>query len=249
MADVWTDAEVSATVADYLEMLRDEVASRAYSKAGHRAELRSRLNGRTDASVEFKHQNISAVLDERGLRWIEGYRPLKNYQRSLGAEVDAQLGSDPELLAAITPAEQAAAVFQALVGNKAVEDAAIAWVMELELAAGRQPVDRRYVREFPGDIESPPRLIEIKASSTSYRGWFLPLETVQVERGRADPDFYVYVVENVRQGHPAKFGLKILHGDPLQALLKRATERHYFEVPWPVAAYDAAPGREALADS
>lgn len=43
-------------------------------------------------------------------------------------------------------------------GNKAVEDAAIAWVMELERLRGREPKDTRY-RGAPADIESPPRLI------------------------------------------------------------------------------------------
>ena len=66
MAEAWSDAEVRATVADYLDMLRAEVAGEPYSKAKHRAELRTRLIARTDAAVEFKHQNISAVLDERG---------------------------------------------------------------------------------------------------------------------------------------------------------------------------------------
>jgi hypothetical protein len=47
-------------------------------------------------------------------------------------------------------------------GNKAVEDAAIAYVMERERNAGRQPVDTRYAGA-PADLESPPRLIEVKA--------------------------------------------------------------------------------------
>lgn len=95
-------------------------------------------------------------------------------------------------------------------GNRAVEDAAVAWVMNLERVAGREPVDRRYQKDFAADIASPPRIIEIKASKGSYRGWFLPLEPVQVERGRIDPNFYIYVVENVGQGDPAALTLKVL---------------------------------------
>jgi hypothetical protein len=34
--------------------------------------------GRTHRSVEFKHQNISAVLDELGMPWIPGYIPKRN---------------------------------------------------------------------------------------------------------------------------------------------------------------------------
>ena len=46
-----------------------------------------------------------------------------------------------------------------LSGNKAIENAAIEWVMGLERAAGRQPRDTRY-EGAPADIESPSRLIE-----------------------------------------------------------------------------------------
>ena len=58
----------------------------------------------------------------------------------------------------------------ALVGNKAVEAAAIAYVMNLERAAGRNPIDRRYEAAFPADIESQPRLIEVKAAGGNQRG-------------------------------------------------------------------------------
>lgn len=52
-----------------------------------------------------------------------------------------------------------------LVGNKAVEDAAIAWVIALETRAGRAAKDTRY-RGAPADVESPPRLIEVKGLRT-----------------------------------------------------------------------------------
>lgn len=93
-------------------------------------------------------------------------------------------------------------------GNKAIENAAIAWVMELERAAGRTPQDTRY-RGAPADIDSPPRLIEVKAFGRSNRGFDLWLETRQVQEARRNPDFYVYVVENVHQGDPALFTLKV----------------------------------------
>lgn len=134
-----------------------------------------------------------------------------------------------------------------LVGNKAIEQAAIKFVMDLERAAGRDPVDRRFVAAFAADIESPPRVIEVKAVGGSQRGWFLPLEVPQVLEARSNSKFYLYVVDNVRQGDPAKFGLKVFGGDRLERLLARAKERRYFEVPVPVAEYDDAPGREALA--
>ncbi len=128
-----------------------------------------------------------------------------------------------------------------LSGNKAIEDAAIKWVIDLERAAGRQPRDTRYAGA-PADIESPPRLIEVKSFGTSNRGYDLWLEVRQVEEAKTNPDFYVYVVENVRQGDPGQFTLRVLGGDRLQRLLRWAKEQRYYTVPWPVADYDTCPG-------
>ena len=56
------------------------------------------------------------------------------------------------------------------------------------------------------------------------------------------------MVDNVRQGNSARFGLRVFGGERLARLLERAKERRYFEVPVPVAEYDTAPGHEALTD-
>lgn len=129
---------------------------------------------------------------------------------------------------------------QPLKGNKEIEAAAIDWVIELEHAAGRKPRDSRYLGEA-ADIDSPPRLIEVKAvGKESMRSdGFLWLETRQVEEARLNPNFYVYLVENVRQGDPGLFKLRVFGGD-LRRLLARAREKRYFELPLPVADYDAA---------
>ncbi len=122
--------------------------------------------------------------------------------------------------------------------NKAVEDAAVAWVVRRELEEGRVARDVRYTRA-PYDVDSPPRVIEVKAFGRSNRGFGLWLETSQVDEARKNPNFYVYVVENVRQGDPDGFSLKVLGGERLRRLLERAKERRYYEVPWPVADYDS----------
>lgn len=122
--------------------------------------------------------------------------------------------------------------------NHAVENAAIAWVMELERAAGREPVDTRH-QGAAADIKSPPRTIEVKAYGGSARGSGLWLESRQVEEAKHNPEFYVYVVENVRQGNRSNFTLRVLGGERLAELIARATERRYYEVPWPVAHYSA----------
>lgn len=61
----WADDELDAIVADYFAMLAAEQRGEPYVKSHHSAALMRRI-GRTDRSVEFKHQNISAgVLQYR----------------------------------------------------------------------------------------------------------------------------------------------------------------------------------------
>jgi hypothetical protein len=112
--------------------------------------------------------------------------------------------------------------------------------MKLERSAGREPRDTRH-KGAPADIESPPRVIEVKAFGKSNRGFDLWLEVRQVEEARRNPDFYVYVIENVRRGDPEYFTLKVLGGERLKRLLQWAKEQRFFTVPWPVADYDSVP--------
>jgi len=55
------------------------------------------LNGRSPGAIEFKHQNISAVLIELGFPYIDGYKPRSNYQEMLATEVLAQLAANTEI--------------------------------------------------------------------------------------------------------------------------------------------------------
>ena len=97
MANDWSKAEVEAAVEDYFNMLRAELTGDRYNKTGHRHALMQRLNRRTNGSVELKHQNISAVLIEMGVPYIDGYKPRFNYQRSLVPAVSGYLSRHPEL--------------------------------------------------------------------------------------------------------------------------------------------------------
>jgi hypothetical protein len=83
VATDWTEAEVKMIVRDYMEMLSAELRGEAYVKAEHRRRLEAMLNHRTKAAIERKHQNISAVLREMGSPFIQGYKPLRNYQALL----------------------------------------------------------------------------------------------------------------------------------------------------------------------
>ena len=98
MAKNWSEFEVEVTVEDYFNMLRLELTGRKYNKTEHRRALMERLDNRTDGSVELKHQNISAVLIEMGVPYIDGYKPRSNYQRTLlPAAVSDFLANTPEL--------------------------------------------------------------------------------------------------------------------------------------------------------
>lgn len=81
--EAWTDEENDLIVADYFAMLINDVSGVLYSKADHRRRLVPRLRNRSEGSVEFKHQNISAVLKGLGEDWIMGYKPAFNFQLSL----------------------------------------------------------------------------------------------------------------------------------------------------------------------
>lgn len=79
-------------------MLRLELTGHKYNKTEHRRALLEQLNNRSDGSVELKHQNISAVLIEMGIPYIDGYKPRFNYQRSLlPAAVADYLKNNPQI--------------------------------------------------------------------------------------------------------------------------------------------------------
>ncbi|SEQ29785.1 protein of unknown function [Amphritea atlantica] len=100
MANYWSESEVEAAVQDYFDMLRLELLGEKYNKTAHRRALKERLSGRSDGSVELKHQNISAVLIEFGIPFIDGYKPRYNYQRKvLPYAVTDYLVKNPEVLA------------------------------------------------------------------------------------------------------------------------------------------------------
>jgi hypothetical protein len=97
----WTSAEVAATVADYMAMLKAELAGTPYSKAEHRRRLMAKLENRSEPAVERKHMNISAVLRELGLPFIDGYKPLSNYQEILREVVIEVVAADRKLSALV----------------------------------------------------------------------------------------------------------------------------------------------------
>ena len=89
---VWNAKEIESIVSDYLDMLRMELAGTQFNKAERNRVLQRRL-GRTKGSVEYKRQNISAVMAMLGLPFIRGYKPAAHFQALLYEVVEAQLAS------------------------------------------------------------------------------------------------------------------------------------------------------------
>ncbi|MBM3492571.1 MAG: DUF3883 domain-containing protein [Alphaproteobacteria bacterium] len=92
----WSEDEIDLIVADYFDMLGLEMAGRPFVKTQRNAQLQA-LTGRSRGSIEFKHQNISAVLLRLGLPWITGYKPMFNFQGALIDGIERFLGRNPSV--------------------------------------------------------------------------------------------------------------------------------------------------------
>ena len=67
-----------------------------YSKTQFRRTVQARIP-RSEGAIEYKLQNVSAALYEINHPFIDGYKPAKNLQDSLRAEVLRQLDSAPDI--------------------------------------------------------------------------------------------------------------------------------------------------------
>ena len=94
----WSDEENDLIVADYFAMLAKDLAGKRPNKSEHRRALMPRLRNRSEASIEFKHRNISAVLMGLGEVWLTGYRPAVNIQTALEDAVERWLARYPDWL-------------------------------------------------------------------------------------------------------------------------------------------------------
>jgi hypothetical protein len=97
MVKAWTDNEIGLIVADYFAMLSSELAGDHINKAARNRALQQLIH-RSRSSIEFKHQNISAVMLGLGQPWIEGYKPAANFQNALIDGVLRWLAGHPDWL-------------------------------------------------------------------------------------------------------------------------------------------------------
>ncbi|MDE0693852.1 MAG: DUF3883 domain-containing protein [Gammaproteobacteria bacterium] len=91
----WSRLEVEATVRDYMEMLSLELRGETFNKKQRNERLRELLDNRSHGAVEYKHENISAVLIELGMPYVNGYKPRFNVQALLREVVPGHIS--PEL--------------------------------------------------------------------------------------------------------------------------------------------------------
>lgn len=97
----WSDNETRELIKAYFGMLADETAGRQYSKIEYNRRVQA-ATGRSKGSIEFKFCNISHVLDEEGVVYVDGYKPRSHVQdslrtavrRALGLALDESLGAE-----------------------------------------------------------------------------------------------------------------------------------------------------------
>ena len=148
MSEHWSREEVEATVSDYFEMLVMELRGQSFNKAEHNRNLQKLLNGRTKGAVELKHQNISAVLIDLKCPYIDGYKPLTNYQQLLYEVVEDRILNDAvELHQAM-----AAAVEQTLEQSPAISD-----VLDILVSPPRREEDKPKLQDRIRRIRKPVR--------------------------------------------------------------------------------------------
>jgi len=82
----WSELQVDLCVKAYFDCFVMELAGQKYKKSEVYRRLSSN-SGRTPSAIEFKFQNISAVLEAIGLDWIRGLAPARNYQELLAKKV------------------------------------------------------------------------------------------------------------------------------------------------------------------
>ena len=117
MSEAWSHEEVEAAVADYFVMLNKELRREPFNKAEHNRQLQQIITSRTRGSIERKHQNISAVLIELGYPYIDGYKPLGNYQELLRSVVESRLSGAMTLHQTVAAAVAAQVETVHLVGD------------------------------------------------------------------------------------------------------------------------------------
>ncbi len=214
--EAWARSEIDLLVAAYFDMLRRELRGERVVKAERIRALRELLTVRTVASIERKMQNVSAVLDERGYPWIDGYKPFSHYQRELADAVVADLAGPARVSEAI----------------ERYADNAVAAPSRRRLATDDVLVDRPSARArrssarpplgLAGGVASALRDFRNAALGRAGEEWVLDLEREKLDRvGRRDlADRVSWVATVIGDGLGYDIASFEHEGDPLLVEVK-----------------------------
>ena len=197
----WSEAEVEAAVADYLDMLAREVRGETFNKAQHNRALQARLDGRSKGAVEFKHQNISAVLIAEGFPYIDGYKPRRNLQAELRRAVRERLPEIEKLIRADVEKRQEPRVVPDILG------------IEVDPPSPSEPAvgERRSDYLTPGTAAGPIDYLlrEARNRSLGDAGEALVMDYERVRLERAGKDHLARNVEQVSKTKGDHMGFDI----------------------------------------
>jgi hypothetical protein len=146
----WSLDEVEAVVADYFAMLEAELLGQKYSKAEHNRNLQSRVP-RSAGSIEFKHQNISAVLINFRQPFIPGYLPRQNYQQLLERGVLEWLAGHPDFFRSLADGPVLAPSSKPTISDSMLTADLVVSAPDTGLA-GARPMDDSQVRFYNTDF-------------------------------------------------------------------------------------------------
>lgn len=221
MAEHWSREEVEATVSNYFEMLAMDLRDEPYNKAEHNRNLQKLLRNRTKAAVELKHQNISAVLIELGYPYIDGYKPMGNYQRLLYEVVEDRLLNAVGLHQAA-----AVAVEQTIEQPPVVTD-----VLSILVSPPRREAEKPKLRDSSPRIRKPVRRnyleIESKNQALGLAGEKLVLEFEHKRLWQAGRKDLANRIEHVANSKGDHLGFDILsfETDEREKLIEVKTTR------------------------
>ena len=197
----WSEAEVEAAVADYLDMLAREVRGETFNKAQHNRALQERLDGRSKGAVEFKHQNISAVLIAEGFPYIDGYKPRRNLQAELRRAVRERLPEIEKLIRADVEKRQERRVVPDILG------------IEVDPPSPSEPAvgERRSDYLTPGTAAGPIDYLlrEARNRSLGDAGEALVMDYERLRLERAGKDHLARNVEQVSKTQGDHMGFDI----------------------------------------
>jgi 5-methylcytosine-specific restriction protein A len=89
--DNWSDEELRASIAAYLEMHQKERLNEKFIKKHYYAALAEQF-GRSEKAFEYRMQNISYVLSLMGRDWMQGLKPAKNVGANVAECIEKIIG-------------------------------------------------------------------------------------------------------------------------------------------------------------